>query len=836
MNLKDVKLGLDLTQANAVQWFQRMELLLRSIECWKVVNEGAGEEKVQNAARLAISCNVGDDLIHNVSPTATPKQIWDGLKKQFSGVSAARKMALSRSQASFRKSADETLDQFINRGEQLRAELASANMLKEDEFVVTFLAALDETMFASWAQAISARARLPTYADLIESLRCTFFQKLHTSSATTSQSEAYQASGTRSNQQCDYCHKQGHTILQCFKLKADQRAAEQPNAGRGRGRGRFQGRGRGRFQGRGRGSNANYASNSSAFICIAANKVSTDRSKWLFDSATTDHMVNDPALLHDARPMQSQCTVANKQTAEVSAIGTVYLTNQYGKRVTLKEVLLVPTLQHNLISLSRADAAGMSYTGRSNKIVLRGPGRDQSFLLLADLIDGLYEINCTPELSGAASSNSHTANLTQTDNAILWHRRFGHAGHSTLAKMSRGETVQGLPPATAFEANLQSTAVCTPCAEGKMKRESFELTHQRAAKKLAKLHTDIAGPFPTTPGKSNYYLMIVDDYSGYKIVVPIARKSDAADALKSIIPHLESKYSSKVDDLRFDRDAVFLSNHMQSWCKQHHIEPQPTSGYSPQENGHAERAIGTISEIRDALMADSGLKKMFWAEAVVHATYLSNIMCSDGGQSPWQLLKGSKPDISNLHIWGCTCHYKIPAQKLKKSQLPAKSGVGKFVGYAQPNFKSYRVLLPSGSIIISRDVKFDESAPPASNSRIDMCSDLMEAVTQHTQPDHQPRQAQPQQQQLPEPQPQPQLQQPVVPQSQQQQQQPVQPGLLHLMADNPLFDAAANDPSQSTSAQPTPRRNPPRNRQAPEDPYQKYLHGFPQTQHVNFHL
>ena len=117
MNLKDVKLGLELTQTNAVQWFQRMEILLRSLECWSAVASDVGDAAHKNAARLAISCNVGDDLIHQVSPTESPKVIWDGLKKQFSGVSSARKMALSRAQASFRKASDESLDQFITRAE-----------------------------------------------------------------------------------------------------------------------------------------------------------------------------------------------------------------------------------------------------------------------------------------------------------------------------------------------------------------------------------------------------------------------------------------------------------------------------------------------------------------------------------------------------------------------------------------------------------------------------------------------------------------------------------------------------------------------------------------------
>ena len=451
------------------------------------------------------------------------------------------------------------------------------------------------------------------------------------------------------------------------------------------------------------------------------------------------------------------------------------------------------------------------------------------------VINRLYEIECQPIIS---DQMIEAALASEVNDAVTWHRRFGHAGHSTLAKMSRGGTVQGLPPARVFDQQLQSTAVCTPCAVGKMKRQSFPNTHRRATSRLERLHTDIAGPFETSPGGSNYYLVIVDDFSGYKIVVPIAKKSDAADALINIIPRLEKKYKSTVSAVRYDRDTVFLSNRVQAFLTERGIESQPTSGYSPQENGHAERAIGALSDLRDALMADAGLKNVYWAEAALHAAYLSNVTCSEGGMSPWERLKGFKPDISNLRIWGCTCFVRVPVAKRKKSQLPAKATVGKLLGYAQPNFKAYRVLLPTGKVEISRDVRFDESAAPASDARFGMLSDLMETVTQH-QTQHQTQQ-----------QPQPQLQQPPQQYAQQQQQlqssQPLQPEQMQqLMSSNPLFDEQEEEaPAVSlpaSAAQPslevaTPRRNPSRSRQPPQDPYQKYLQGLPHNAHVNFHL
>ena len=57
-------------------------------------------------------------------------------------------------------------------------------MHKEDEFVLVFLAALEESDFVTWAQAISAQAKLPTFADVTENMRGTFYHKLNSTSAT----------------------------------------------------------------------------------------------------------------------------------------------------------------------------------------------------------------------------------------------------------------------------------------------------------------------------------------------------------------------------------------------------------------------------------------------------------------------------------------------------------------------------------------------------------------------------------------------------------------------------------------------------------------------------
>jgi hypothetical protein len=74
------------------------------------------------------------------------------------------------------------------------------------------------------------------------------------------------------------------------------------------------------------------------------------------------------------------------------------------------------------------------------------------------------------------------------------------------------------------------------------------------------------------------------------------------------------------------------------------IQMQPMSGYSPQENGAAERLNCTLWETTLTMLADSGLPKKWWAEAVVHAAHIHNVTNGTGGHTPWEHMKGEEPD------------------------------------------------------------------------------------------------------------------------------------------------------------------------------------------------
>jgi hypothetical protein len=151
------------------------------------------------------------------------------------------------------------------------------------------------------------------------------------------------------------------------------------------------------------------------------------------------------------------------------------------------------------------------------------------------------------------------------------------------------------------------------------------------------------------------------------------------------------------------------------------IQFEPTSGYSPQENGCAERKIRTLTEMMQAMLSDAGMNRKWWGECLLQATYNTNITQSAGGASAWELFKGSIPSIDTLYTFDCTAWVHIPDElRGSKAMFPTEKVCGCYLGYDFPNFHSHQVPLPLTPGMgqfrpwQSRHDMFDESKPAIS--------------------------------------------------------------------------------------------------------------------------
>ena len=290
------------------------------------------------------------------------------------------------------------------------------------------------------------------------------------------------------------------------------------------------------------------------------------------------------------------------------------------------------------------------------------------------------------------------------DVSWLWHLRFGHLNFGGLDLLSKKEMVRGLPSIK------HPDQLCEGCLLGKQFRKPFpKESHSRAQKPLELIHADVCGPIkPCSLGKSNYFLLFIDDFSRKTWVYFLKQKSEVFEAFKKFKAAVEKESGCKIKAMRSDRGGEFTSKEFQEFCDANGIRRPLTVPRSPQQNGVAERKNRTILDMARSMLKSKNLPKEFWAEAVACAVYLSNRSPTRSiwGKTPQEAWSGRKPGISHLRVFGSKAYAHVPDET--RSKLDDKSEAFIFIGY-DSNSKGYKLYNPNTKkIVISRDVEFDE--------------------------------------------------------------------------------------------------------------------------------
>jgi transposase InsO family protein len=294
----------------------------------------------------------------------------------------------------------------------------------------------------------------------------------------------------------------------------------------------------------------------------------------------------------------------------------------------------------------------------------------------------------------------------EVEDSWLWHKRFGHFNLHALRILSQKNMMRDLP-------SIKDTGdVCEGCQLGKQHRQAFPSGKAWRAKEFLELvHTDVCGPMRTPSlDKSRYFILFIDDYSRMTWVYFLHEKSEVFKTFQKFKNHVEKQSGRNIKVLRSDRGKEYTSKEFNKFCEEEGVEHQLTVGYAPEQNGVSERKNRTVMEMARSMLYENGLPKTFWAEAVYTAVYLLNRCPTKALQdkTPIEAWSNQKPSAKHLKVFGCICYVHIPA--VKRHKLEEKSEVGIFVGYCSQS-KGYRIYNPkTKKVIISRDVKFDESA------------------------------------------------------------------------------------------------------------------------------
>ncbi|XP_021714891.1 uncharacterized protein LOC110682855 [Chenopodium quinoa] len=208
-------------------------------------------------------------------------------------------------------------------------------------------------------------------------------------------------------------------------------------------------------------------------------------------------------------------------------------------------------------------------------------------------------------LEGTRKGNTYTVDLNTVptynlsclsvieDDPLLWHKRFGRASLSLLDKLRSKDLVIGLPLI-----KFLKDKTCEACIKGKHVRSSFK------SKKMTQ------------------------------------------KSLGNQLIHMRSDHGTEFENSKFDE-----------FCREQGISHNFSAPRTPQQNGVVERKNRTLEEMARTMLIASGLPRNFWAEAVNTACYIINraMLRPMLDKTPYELLKGRKPNIAHLRAFGCKC-------------------------------------------------------------------------------------------------------------------------------------------------------------------------------------
>ena len=713
-------------------WNDKMQNYLIAFDLWEAVEEGYEppaedehftvnqlkadkEKRLKNYRALTVIQSAISNEIHTrILGLKNAKSVWDTLQAEFHGTKRVRAVNLLTARRDFealRMKDDEPIKAYVDKLNEIVSQMRMLGSdITESSIVNKVLVSLP-SKFDSKVDAIEESKDLSklTMNELIGSLQANekrhsnrtdatiegaFFanqkkpwkrdnqgssskpsnpaskKKEHTCTICKRKGHFEKTYWNKGKPQCSYCKRFGHVEKECRKRKYETENHKSQQA--------------------------NHAEDEENAFMVTQAKRPRQRHEWLIDSGCTSHMTfNKDLFLSLDMSSKTNVIVGNGETLKAEGRGTVSVKTSNGAR-TIKDVLYVPNLDQNLLSVGQIMKSGCCLTFQEE--YCRILDSNMKLIAQAKINNNSFSLNW--------ENGDHKAMMSKADESWLWHKRYGHCDLRKLSILSSKGLVEDIP-------KLQvQTEICECCQLGKMKRKPFPINQaNRASEKLQLVHSDVCGPMKVPSLNNNkFFLLFIDDQTRYGWIYFLNNKSEVFGLFKKFKALVEAQSKKKIKVLRTDNGGEYNSTEFKYFCETQGIVHQFTVPYSPQQNGVAERRNRTIMEMSRSILFEKKIPKRFWAEAAFTSMHLLNRLPTKAveGKTPYEAWFNLKPSASHLKVFGSICFIHVP--DAKRDKLSEKSEKCVLVGYSAES-KGYRVFNPkSNKVMVSRDVTFDELA------------------------------------------------------------------------------------------------------------------------------
>ena len=287
------------------------------------------------------------------------------------------------------------------------------------------------------------------------------------------------------------------------------------------------------------------------------------------------------------------------------------------------EVKIVPQLNHDLFSFTKAMKKGWQMNGRWKEGGL--------------MIELFKTTRASMKFDRMIPSGSswlmgiETLRLVGQAHAVIepgksipiwiFHQITGHTGEHLLRTTTENMGIK-------LTGKLEP---CEICAQVKKRQANIPKKEKQIPSRPGyRLFIDISSFKHESMGGKRHWLIAVDEFSDCSHSFFLKRKSDQIDMIPIWIKGLKAKYAIDIKYVRLDNSGENRSLHKECEKQNLGIIFEFTAPSSPQQNSVVERKIPTLMGRSRAMMIEAGFsqqdKRKFWCEVISTATKLDNIM------------------------------------------------------------------------------------------------------------------------------------------------------------------------------------------------------------------
>ena len=456
--------------------------------------------------------------------------------------------------------------------------------------------------------------------------------------------------------------------------------------------------------------------------------------RWTIDSGASRHMTVDRGLFVSFKTSAQGVRVGGRRVLDATGVGDIVI-DFGGRERRIENVLCVPSLGYNLLSVSALDDKGYRTSFHRRSVEIRS--EDGTLLATGIRAGGLYHlddvITSRALVSGEqeASDNpppiesvvpegagdrlvDHDESTLENDTGeggrdayTTAHNKYGHVGRRRLESMHKH--VYGLeklkePPGF----------FCNACESNKALRTVKKFRYDKELIAGGRLYFDFWGPYTIVNaiegiGDQRYFLSTIDEATGYSWLTPSERRFNAAHTIRERLNAIDRREPrTKVRYMRFDNAREFLG--LEKELKLRGVAPEYTTEYTPEQNGVAERFNRTIVTMVRCMLQHANLPDGFWPEAAKYANYLRNRIPMSEGESPLGAWTGDKPLVGREHTFGMLCKVHIPKELRKKLSAVTWDGIYMGVDIERSHHRVYVPVKKSVMLATSIRVYEDKKA------------------------------------------------------------------------------------------------------------------------------